>query len=233
MKLKSTFILLAMLFSMNAPAASIKVLTLNMWGLPLGISKFKAERFDGFCDYLKNDLKSNPEPWDVIVFEEAWLLKNQSMLTQCGYPYSFRPDHKSLNRGLMMISRFPFVKRYATYYPKIKFTAANAKTGEYMVHKGAIAAVVDHPQAGKVLIAGTHLVANYGGNLTFDNTRRYQLKLLKSWIDRIKGDLPVIVAGDLNVAPYKQSDQDVWPLVESLFAGYHHADMPTENKTQE
>ena len=50
----------------ESPAADLKVLSLNAWALPFGISKNVAERLQAICDRL---IRSD---YDVILLEEIW-----------------------------------------------------------------------------------------------------------------------------------------------------------------
>ena len=140
----------------------LSVLTLNIWGLPggkqLGLAPFKESRVQGICRELKKG------QWDAIFLQEAWQKEDRQFLKTCGYPYSLDSNDPRLaiDSGLLILSRYPLHKAQRLTYPPLDLDASVLEEGEALARKSADLVQMEHPEAGPVWLANTHLVSYYG-----------------------------------------------------------------------
>lgn len=110
------------------------------------------------------------------------------------------PKNYGFDTGLMILSKFPLVeaKLHRFLFNGIEDRAF--KDGEFPVNKGALGAVVRHPDMGDLFVVNTHLVSNYEDE-NYVSQRRQQLTEIVKWIDSHKAGRPVIFGGDFNISP--------------------------------
>lgn len=227
------FFSLSFFISITASAGgpSVKVLTYNIWGLPLGISKDLPARVKMICEVLKEKSKA-PDGWDVIVFQEAWQVLDQKHLKKCGYPYSATFDKTALSSGLMMLSKYPFSEKKRVKYPGYGFDPEAFFDGEGIARKSGVMAKIQHPDIGPIWIANTHLAANYfKPRHYYTGHRRAQFEMFSSFIMKYADNLPVIMGGDLNFASTGKSYEPIWDEIPKLLPGFQEADSPSSTCT--
>lgn len=175
----------------------IKIITFNIWDLPLKISLKRQERIARLGGYLKE--------WqpDVICLQESFDVNNRRRLRQdLGYKNYYVPTdcdearlaffvkRLDLTGGLVVLSRFPIIESDFTSFPR-PFRMAPA---ERLARKGFLKVMVETP-AGLVLIVNTHL---YTSGLTSNpDLRLSQIRYLLSELEGFD-DVPVILSGDFN-----------------------------------
>ena len=87
----------------NMPVESIKVLTLNCWGI-MYVSKNIKERFEAICDRL------NDNDYDIVGLQEVWTQEQYNMIIdKCSeaLPYSHYFHSGMIGSGLCVFSKHP------------------------------------------------------------------------------------------------------------------------------
>jgi endonuclease/exonuclease/phosphatase family metal-dependent hydrolase len=199
-------------------AADFKALTYNLWGLSAPLSKNLEPRIDGFCNALKT--QAPEERWDVILLQEVWSTWIADRLKKCGYDYSVRLDSGSRETGLMILSPHPLEDAHRMIFKTQPKGWDAFKNGESLVSKGALSAIVRHPELGSIFVANTHVAANYGLSESFEHERMGQLIEFSQLIQAKSQGLPAVIGGDFNVAPYGISYTLLWESLPSIFKGF-------------
>lgn len=99
------------------------------------------------------------------------------------------------NNGLVIASKFPILKTDELWFSKHEFFS-----GETFVQKGAVHALINHPEAGVLSVIVTHLQSGESGVSV--SVRAAQLRQLREFVDKVSADNDsdgVIVMGDFNV----------------------------------
>jgi endonuclease/exonuclease/phosphatase family metal-dependent hydrolase len=94
------------------------------------------------------------------------------------------------------------------------------KTGESISSKGILTGVIHHPHFGAIQVADIHVVANYGGDMKFEEFRRLQLQEASQIVRERAADLPIIIGGDFNVAPVGNSYTPLWDELVDILPGF-------------
>jgi endonuclease/exonuclease/phosphatase family metal-dependent hydrolase len=137
--------------------------------------------------------------YDIVCLQEILHTGSVRLLRRLAprFPHRFTTGCPLLAGSLMLLSRWPIVRREFTRYP----TAGPRRT-ELLMRKGVQVATVDTP-GGELAVVNTHLSANRDDDWSPDN--RYT-KIARIELDRLAGlvtaldpALPVVVAGDFNV----------------------------------
>lgn len=226
------------LFSLNAFIRPVLV----------GISDHKDSRL--------HDLEAALSAYDIACFQELFWTSGprkqaflhtiaQSGLTHVASPptpglrglLQFPP--KIIDAGLVIASRFAIAR--TDYVP---FHDASYQSIDFLVAKGVLYARLILPHSlGFLHVFTTHLQANNGLEVAFDETRRSQLAQLVQFVQRVTQDDPsgpVVLAGDFNVdgrmGPKDSSSSDEYvraaeilaqirpsvPLKDIVFEAYGH-----------
>jgi endonuclease/exonuclease/phosphatase family metal-dependent hydrolase len=171
----------------------LKIITFNIWDLPLWFNKERRARIAKVAEYLK---KQNA---DIICLQETWDAANQQFLREKMSPEYFCAfgEYRSQKRwfkdlanfcgGLMIFSRFPVSEE--RFFP---FWRLNFSPTEMVGHKGFLEAVLATPW-GKLRVINTHLHSwtFWGG--------KFRLRQLKKIMNRLGVDgSPVVLGGDFN-----------------------------------
>lgn len=200
---------------LTAKTILLSVLTLNIWGLPgeknLGIAPFKGSRLQGICRELKKG------KWDAVLLQEVWQKEDRKALSQCGYPFSqdSNDPEKLIDSGLLILSRYPIKKSLRLTYPPLDLDPSVLEEGEALARKSADLIQMEHPEAGPVWLANTHLVSFYGEG-SFDKyleVRRQQFLSFVNWVKENIQDDPVIVGGDWNFGAH---NPELWREKEAV-----------------
>lgn len=146
---------------------------------------------------------------------ENGFIKNKVLKSLSSFLSIFINPQIGYDTGLMILSRHPFQGNQE--YSRLEFASNGNENyfldGEIAVTKGAVATIVNILDT-KVVIATTHLVANYT-NQRYTDQRIKQLTQLKNWIIRYSKGLPTIVGGDFNFPTKSQLHKNIWQKVRS------------------
>lgn len=170
----------------------LKVITFNIWDLPLWFNKERRERIAKVAAYLKS------QEADIICLQETWDAENQHFLRdQMGPEYFCAFGEKRSQKywlknfsnfcgGLMIFSKFPISAEY--FSPFFRYYSPCEMFG----HKGFLEAVLETPW-GKLRVIDTHLHSWIFWGKKF---RIRQLKKIMRYIEASKA--PVVLCGDFN-----------------------------------
>ena len=205
------------------PPPSIRVLTQNLWGLPAPFSSEPERRLNRFCMALRNQHAGHR--YDVVLLQEVWKdWMAEIIVHKCGYPHVVRLDEGSYETGLMILSDHPVTEARRKIFENRPSGFSAFFKGESISTKGVLTAIIGHPELGPVQVANIHVVANYGGSLAFEEIRRRQLQeasdVLREQASGHLTTLPVIMGGDLNVAPEGSSYTPLWDELVRIFQGF-------------
>jgi endonuclease/exonuclease/phosphatase family metal-dependent hydrolase len=176
-----------------------KALTYNVWGLSAPFAKDLTARITGFCRYLKT--QPPEERWDVVLLQEVWAPWIAETLKDCGYAHSLRLDHGKRETGLMILSPHPLTEPHRDVFQTQPGGWDGFRKGESLVTKGVLSGIVRHPLLGAVFVANTHVAANYGPGVRFEQERRAQLIEFSRIVQERGQGLPKVIGGDFNVSP--------------------------------
>lgn len=177
-----------------ATEAPLRVLSFNAWGVWL-VTPSRQARFEAM------GAKIAALAPDVVAMQEVWLDEDADRLVEdlgrAGLVHSRRftsvwPGHS----GLLLASRYPIIQQDFVEYaegthPHVPWHV------DWMAGKGMARVRIQTPQ-GPVDVANTHVQASYGGTHEYDLIQLAQLLQAADFLDTPR-DVPLIVAGDLNV----------------------------------
>ena len=171
----------------------MKVVTLNIWDLPLWFVPDRKQRISRIAVYLK-ELDA-----DIICLQESFDPRHRGVLNALLDAYKTsdpRPDHRNVfflsfdtTGGLVTFSKFPIVAN--TFIP---FHRSFLPPIEFLGRKGMLITLLDTPY-GRLHVVNTHL---YQGLLFGRMIRMSQARALFGEIQGY-GSLPTITAGDFNI----------------------------------
>ena len=200
-------------------AQKFTVLTQNMWGLPSIFVKNKKTRMAEFCEALKERVATGTA-WDSIFLQEVWMMRDQALLKDCGYPYQAMPDRHLWDSGLVILSKYPILEQKKIRYDiRHEYRVYDA---EAFAHKAALLALVEHPTLGKIWLVTTHLAS--GDNIGHANVgvRSTQLEQLAEAVQALPVNEAIIMGGDLNTGEGYAHDES-WDTVLRLFPDFKEA----------
>ena len=173
----------------------LRVLTLNVWGLPLGIARHSAARMRAIGAQLR-DLNA-----DLVALQEVWTAEAREQLREAaekaGYTQIWHRRRAFGGSGLMVLSRLPFQDIRFTPF-RLEGLPQRPQHADYYGGKGFVELTVD-TEAGPVVIVNTHLHAGYRPSDEPDEyagVRAAQAIQLATDIRAISQ--PVIALGDFN-----------------------------------
>lgn len=172
----------------------IKVLSFNIWDLPLFFVRNRKSRFEGLLKYLESS------DADIVCLQEAFDVSHRErIIEKFKNKYNYVGDgafRKILfikifdkTGGLMMLSKFPVkFKRFVPYSRLF-----NSGIGEMFARKGFLEVILETPN-GDLRVINTHL---HEETPFFD--RSIRLSQLRKIFSKIEGiDLPTLLMGDFN-----------------------------------
>jgi len=173
---------------------SLRILTLNVWGLPWPVGRDVPERIAAIGDALPGLAP------DVAAFQEAWTPDARAALAEAGrragLPHAF-PDPSGPGRGgLLVLSRHPL--RGAGFVPYLlNGFPERIDHADYWGGKGFVVCEVEAPSGGIALIA-THLHARYAPRPLdpYAGHRTAQVVQLAAALRAISR--PLVAVGDFN-----------------------------------
>jgi len=184
----------ALCASAPAHAAELRVLSFNGWGVWM-VAPAREARFEAMGPAI-----TALRP-DLVAMQEVWLDEDADRLIEAfheaGLTHSRRftsvwPGHS----GLLIASRYPITK--SAFLEYTEGTHPNVPWHvDWMAGKGMARVRIQTPQ-GPIDFANTHVQASYGGTKDYDLIQLAQLLEAGDFLDEPR-DVPLIVAGDLNV----------------------------------
>lgn len=198
-------LILAAALAVPARAETIRVLTLNVAGVPVAHSKVRA-RVRAIGEALAS------RRHDVVAIQEAWLDKDaRAVADQAGLPHYARYERRlSIGTGLATLSRFPFREKAQARFTS-RPSAIRAAQGESVANKGVLLTRLATPW-GPLDLYNTHLIANYPSGRYY-TLRLTQLFELAEMVERHSADRPFLIVGDLNTAPGEDEFQALLDLL--------------------
>lgn len=221
-------------------AGEVKVLTYNIYRKPepfgFGGRTHAKKRVKQLCLELKKT------DYDVIMLQEAWLSNDRKYLSNCGYPFVmditnvdyYRPGRaaangreQNLETGLLILSKYPFIKNYRVSYGERGNWWTLFSDGEIVVSKAVYAAQIVFPGDKKIWFFNTHLAANYCDYYPWVNCEPYedvraeQVKMIAKLISNTDG--PIVLGGDLNMGDKLSSRDRIWDQWQDYFPGFSQA----------
>jgi len=125
--------LLSMAHDASQPPSSLRVLSLNCWGLKY-ISKFRNERLSE----IGNQIAAAEPPVDIVGLQECWTRQDYNAIrekTKHLLPYGKFYHSGIFGGGLVILSRWPIETSSMTQYPLNGRPAAFYR-GDWFVGKG-------------------------------------------------------------------------------------------------
>lgn len=187
---------------------TLRAACLNVWGVPL-VAQDLEDRLDRMVPALRS-----LEP-DLICLQEVFLASTRARVVEgLGSAYTCTEGTAG---GLLIASRFPVEETSFTAFPihpRLPFA-------ERLARKGFLEAVVVTP-AGRLRVVTTHLAAEWSA----DGPRREQQDLLLEALEA-RTDVPLLLAGDLNVAVVTaRGPTEAWEAFRGR--GFEHAEPPRQ-----
>ncbi|KAL5518814.1 ISC1 [Sanghuangporus vaninii] len=180
-------------------ASSIRVLTLNCWGLKY-LAKDRRERIHAIASSLAQS------DYDIVALQELWVFADYEYIRTSvdkHLPHAKFFYSGALGAGLAILSRFPIVA--ASIYPySLNGHPTDLGAGDWMVGKAAASVVINHPVLGELEVFNTHFIAT-GGDVGPEHFRAH--RMVNAWelskLVRISASLGryIIAAGDFNSIP--------------------------------
>ncbi|MDO8504907.1 MAG: endonuclease/exonuclease/phosphatase family protein [Candidatus Liptonbacteria bacterium] len=194
----------------------LKVLSFNIWDLPLWFVKNRKERLLGTIKYLR-DLDA-----DIVCLQESFDVKHRKILHENLKDIYFFSGAMAKSRkvlffkvfdksgGLVTLSKYPILQSNFVPYSRV----FNSAVGEALARKGFLETVVKTP-VGELKVVNTHL---HEETFLFDRTLR--LKQLGKIFQQFNGrGIPAILVGDFNQHSMERQE-DFSELFELI--GFYH-----------
>ena len=121
----------------------MRLLSLNTWGLPLGLARDLPRRTEALGrTFADSDA-------DVIALQEVWTGRAREHLLQAanhaGFEHAFFVDRSLANAGLVVFSRWPFLRGRADHY-RVRGRAERVLHGDFWAAKGWLDLLVATPE---------------------------------------------------------------------------------------
>ncbi len=193
----------------------VKILTWNIWDMPFWFSVDRHKRIERMGKYLKSlDI-------DIIALQESFDISHRDLILKDlgdeyyiteGYDRSRRVfflKKFDLTGGLVVYSRFPIItSNFEPFGRRLRYGVVE-KVGRKGFMKTAIKI-----NSTPVLIINTHLFT--GQNVVGEILRQRQISNILDKIERLKGEIPTFLMGDLN-ANFEQETRSEALLLRSGF----------------
>ncbi|MFP4321144.1 MAG: endonuclease/exonuclease/phosphatase family protein [Anaerolineales bacterium] len=180
---------------------TLRLLTINMWGLGYGLAKDRPARFRDLSHVLPSLAP------DVIAVQEAWMATDRQTLIanaqKAGLAYYVHYQAGIVGTGLLLLSRYPIIETRFWRF-RLNGYPQHFVQGDYFAGKGIGLARVQTP-AGELDVYNMHLVAQYKPdfadyNLTHRMTSVYEAA---GFMNAHSHSHPVVLMGDYNIQPYQ------------------------------
>lgn len=168
-------------------SAEVKVLTLNVWGLPSLLGKDRKARFDRLGQTL-ND-------YDIVTLQETFSNDIEILRKSTRFPYHMRWNNTGLRMGsgLYVLSKYPIIRNDFRQF-------GNCTVADCLARKGVLFTRIDHPVLGAVDVYTTHYQAEAKPvaekiRIEEDN------KVMQEFVSQNNSPYPTIITGDFNGKP--------------------------------
>ncbi len=175
---------------------SIRVVTLNVWALPLGMSRLNSLRM-----HLIGESMQKLDA-DVFAFQEVWTQAARvELLTagqRAGYVHVWHRDDTIAGSGLLVLSRVPILEQIFSSFT-LSGLPQRVQHGDWWAGKGMVLLRLAHAD-GELMLLNTHLLARYVPMSREDEylaMRVAEVVEIASVLANV--DLPVIALGDFNI----------------------------------
>ncbi|KAL2441198.1 Inositol phosphosphingolipids phospholipase C [Exophiala dermatitidis] len=203
--------------------ASIRILTLNCWGLKY-ISKYRAERLAE----IGHRIATYSPQLDIVGLQECWTFSDYLAIrerTRSILPYGKFYHSGIFGGGLVILSRWPITDSSMYRYPLNGRPTAFFR-GDWFVGKGVACATISLPDGLRIEVFNTHLHAPYerepnDSYICHRTAQAWEIsKLMRAASDR--GSL-VVGLGDFNMVPLsfahvliesRAGVRDVWRVLK-------------------
>lgn len=185
----------ALAISPDGKAATLNVMTYNVWGVPFAGKRAK-QRLPRIAERLASsgvDIVALEEVFDGCFVSD----ETKTILRGSRYPYyALGPSRKGVmpcvNSGVMILSRFPIRASSQLVYRSCVGT-------DCLARKGAVYARIRVPSVGDVDVYATHTNAG-------DRHGAVRVRQARQLVDFVRahsgdGQRPVVLMGDLNAIP--------------------------------
>jgi sphingomyelin phosphodiesterase 2 len=173
----------------------LRVLTLNVWGLPWGLARDRTARMRAIGERLP-DLDA-----DVIAFQEVWAPAAREQLIDAGHAAGYEAiwhrEQALGGSGLLVLSRHPIARASFTPFT-LRGLPQRLLHADFYGGKGFAVLTLSMPD-GPVHVVATHLHAGYvpeGASDEYQSLRVAQAVEIAAAIRRIDG--PLVALGDWN-----------------------------------
>ncbi|CCE79630.1 Piso0_001708 [Millerozyma farinosa CBS 7064] len=187
-------------------ARSLKLLTLNTWGLKY-LSKFRKERLQAIADRLSSPASAGDE-YDIVALQEIWCDEDwQYIKKKCkgAFPYSRKFMSGIISGpGLVVLSKVPIESTFLYRFP-INGRASAFFRGDWYVGKSIAVTLLrpHYPEAIPIALLNSHMHAPYGcGDSSYSCHRACQAWDFTKIVSALqKAGYAIIQVGDLNSRP--------------------------------
>jgi len=166
----------------------LKIISYNIWDLPLWFVKNRKNRIQKIAHYLATSGA------DIVCVQEAWSTSGRAALCKilgdAGYQYTIAREAPLLvgNSGLITFSKFPITSKKFTAFSRL-----SAAFVEIFAAKGVLETTVKTPY-GELAIFNTHL--HMPSWVLGRNVRLHQMKRVLQVL--AASSTPAVLAGDFN-----------------------------------
>lgn len=185
-------------------SAELKVLTLNVWGLPSLLGKDRKARFDRLGQTL-ND-------YDIVTLQETFSNDIEVLRKSTRFPYHLRWNNTGLRMGsgLYVLSKYPIIRNDFRQFD-------NCTVADCLARKGVLFTRIDHPTLGAVDVYTTHYQAE--AKPVAERIRIEEgNKVMQEFVSQNNSPYPTIITGDFNFKPDFPEYQDLnrrMPLIDT------------------
>jgi len=189
-------------------AASLRVLSFNIWGLPAPIGRDLLPRLERIAEAIQD--------YDLVLIQEAFDQSTARLPEMSGFPYAYHHQNLDLWRqasGLMILSRFPIVDTDFMPFPGLA-------PPDLLANKGVLFARLQHPDLGYLDVYNTHYQSRQQPDAAEVRIRSNNTTL-KHLLLKHQQYFPTIIGGDFNAVPGRPEHQDLLqrlPLIDTYTA---------------
>lgn len=185
---------------------SIKLLTLNTWGLKY-VSRFRTARIRAIADRLSEQKEG--DDYDIVALQEVWVEEDWNYINnKCRAVYPFRRIFKAgiiTGPGLALLSKIPIESTMLYRFP-VNGRPSAFYRGDWYVGKSMAVTLLKPHQVGQrpIALLNSHMHAPYAatGDSSYYCHRACQAWDLATQINMIKkAGYAVVQVGDLNSKP--------------------------------
>ena len=177
----------------------LRLLTLNVWGLPWPVSRMPETRMRVIASELP------ALELDAVSFQEVWTPGEREILIdggrKAGLEHAWFRSGLLYNSGLLVLSRWPIRETRFTHYA-LGGLPQRLQHMDYYGGKGFSQSVIETP-AGDFELFTSHLQATYGNVGHADEYLSHRVaQMVELALAIATSERPVALLGDLNARPY-------------------------------